>query len=228
MHTTSEGRSRRLLLATGLVAAPVLMAAGSGFEPPVPDSGVGIFQTIAAHSGRYYLAVLATIIGLGLLPVVGAGLAALVQERGRGAATWAAALFGIGGISVAVGKGFQIITWLEAQPALAGDRAAFAHAGDHLPVGSEVFFVVGVVTVLAAAILAAVALWRSRTVPRWLAAAYGVAWIAAMFFSGNPGAGAALAGLPLLVVSVPVARVLIRGGGPEPAAARVPARPAAI
>jgi MFS family permease len=226
MNATSEGRSRRLLLATGLVAAPALMALGTGFEPPVPD-GAAEFQVIAAQSDRYYLAVLATIIGLGLLPAVGAAIAALVQRRGRAAATWAAALFGIGGVAVAVGKGFQIITWLEAAPRLAGYRAAFAHVGDQLPIGSEVFFLVGLVTVLAAAILAAVALGRSRTVPRWLAAAYGVAWVAGLFFSGNPGAGAALAMLPLLVVSIPVARVLLRAAPPEPATSRVPARQAA-
>ena len=219
MNTTSDtaGRSRRLLLATGLVAAPALMALGIGFEPAVPSDGVATFEVIAGQSGRYYLAVLATIIGLGLLPVVGAAIAVLVQRRGRAAATWAAALFGIGGIAVAVGKGFQIISWLEAAPA-AGYREAFSHVGDQVPAGAEVFFIAGTVTLLSAAILAAVALWRSRIVPRWLAAGYGVTWVTGLFFTGDPGAGAGLAVLPLLVVSIPIALVLARGTAAEPAA----------
>jgi len=228
MNTTSDtaSRSRRLLLATGLVAAPALMALGIGFEPAVPAHRVATFEAIAGQPGRYYLAVLATIIGLGLLPVVGAGIAALVQRRGRAAATWAAALFGIGGIAVAVGKGFQIISWLEAAPRLAGYREAFSHVGDQVPFGAEVFFIVGTVTLLSAAILAAVALWRSCTVPRWLAAGYGVCWVTALFFSGDPGAGAGLAVLPLLVVSIPIASALARDAAPEPAVPPAGSRPA--
>lgn len=228
MNTTSDtaGRSRRLLLATGLVAAPALMALGIGFEPAVPAHRVATFEVIAGQSGRYYLAVLATIIGLGLLPVVGAAIAVLVQRRGRAAATWAAALFGIGGIAVAVGKGFQIISWLEAAPRLAGYREAFSHVGDQVPAGAEVFFIAGTVTLLSAAILAAVALWRSRIVPRWLAAGYGVAWVTGLFFTGDPGAGAGLAVLPLLVVSIPIALVLARGAAVEPAAPQAGSRPA--
>jgi hypothetical protein len=228
MNTTSDtaGRARRLLLATGLVAAPALMALGIGSEPAVPTDGPATFEAIAGQSGRYYLAVLATIIGLGLLPVVGAAIAVLVQRRGRAAATWAAAMFGMGGIAVAVGKGFQIISWLEAAPGLAGYREAFSHVGDQLPIGVEVFFAAGSVTLLSAAILAAVALWRSRTVPRWLAASYGLTWVIALFFSGDPGAGAGLAVLPLLAVSIPTALVLARGVAPEPAAPQAGSRPA--
>jgi hypothetical protein len=228
MNTTSDtaGRSRRLLLATGLVGSPVLLALGIGFEPAVPTDGAATFEAIAGQSSRYYLAVLATIIGLGLLPVVGAAIAVLVQRRGRAAATWAAAMFGIGGIAVAVGKGFQIISWLEAAPGLAGYREAFSHVGDHLPPGVEVFFAAGLVALLSAAILAAVALWRSRTVPRWLAAGYGVTWIIALFFSGDPGAGAGLAVLPVVVVSIPIALSLARGATPEPAAPQPGPRPA--
>lgn len=228
MNMTSDtaARSRRVLLATGLVAAPVLMALGIGFEPAVPAHRVATFEVIAGQSGRYYLAVLATIVGLGLLPVVGAAIAVLVQRRGRAAATWAAALFGIGGIAVAVGKGFQIMSWLEAAPGLAGYREAFAHLGDQVPFGAEVFFIAGSVTLLAAAILAAVALWRSRVVPRWLAAGYGIAWVTGLFFTGDPGAGAALAVLPLLVISIPIALVLTRGTAVEPAAPPPGSRPA--
>lgn len=228
MNMTSDtaARSRRVLLATGLVAAPVLMALGIGFEPAVPAHRVATFEVIAGQSGRYYLAVLATIVGLGLLPVVGAAIAVLVQRRGRAAATWAAALFGIGGIAVAVGKGFQIMSWLEAAPGLAGYREAFAHLGDQVPFGAEVFFIAGSVTLLAAAILAAVALWRSRVVPRWLAAGYGIAWVTGLFFTGDPGAGAALAVLPLLVISIPIALVLTRGTAVEPAAPPTGSRPA--
>lgn len=228
MNMTSDtaARSRRVLLATGLVAAPVLMALGIGFEPAVPAHRVATFEVIAGQSGRYYLAVLATIVGLGLLPVVGAAIAVLVQRRGRAAATWAAALFGIGGIAVAVGKGFQIMSWLEAAPGLSGYREAFAHLGDQVPFGAEVFFIAGSVTLLAAAILAAVALWRSRVVPRWLAAGYGIAWVTGLFFTGDPGAGAALAVLPLLVISIPIALVLTRGTAVEPAAPPTGSRPA--
>lgn len=227
MNTTSDtaARSRRVLLATGLVAAPALMALGIGFEPAVPAHRAATFEAIAAQSGRYYLAVLATIVGLGLLPVVGAGIAALVQRRGRAAATWAAALFGIAGIAAVAGKGFQIISWLEAAPRLAGYREAFSHVGDQIPIGAEVFFIAGAVTLLAAAILATVALWRSRTVPRWLAVGYGIAWVTGLFFTGNPGAGAALAALPLLVVSIPIALVLARGTAAEPAAPQAGSRP---
>ena len=63
MNTTSPvaDRSRRLLLATGLVAAPALMALGIGAEPAVPADGATTFEAIAGQSGRYYLAILARI-----------------------------------------------------------------------------------------------------------------------------------------------------------------------
>src|SRR5262249_30266450 len=106
----------------------------------------------------------------------------------------------------------------EAAPGLAGYREAFSHVGDQLPIGVEVFFLGGTVALLSGTILAAVALWRSRTVPRWLAAGYGLTWATALFFSSDPGAGAGLAVLPGLPVSIPIDRSLSRGIAPEPTA----------
>ena len=93
------------------------------------------------------------------------------------------------------------------------------------------FFIAGTVTLLSAAILAAVALWRSRIVPRWLAAGeYGVAWVTGLFFTGDPGAGAGLAVLPLLAgqhPDRPCPGARGRGGTGGTAGRLRPAHPAA-
>jgi hypothetical protein len=206
--------ARRLLLAAGLVASPTLLALSVAIEPPVTDRGAAAFVTIAASSERYYVGVLLAILGLCLLPVVGAALAVLVQGRGYAAATAAAILLGLAGVTVAVGKGFQIMLWAMAQPALATDRENFGRLSQHQLMGTEIFFILGSLSIISGLTLAVIALWRSRAVPRWVALLFGVTQFAAIAFSGNPGAGAAVAAVPPIVVSAIIAAALLRAGFP--------------
>jgi ABC-type Fe3+-siderophore transport system permease subunit len=132
-----------------------------------------VLPIAAQNPAQLYLASSLVLLGLGTLAVSYGAIATLVKDRGCVLAIVAALLGGLGAFCGAI---FNVVVY----PGLAA--AATAHvsrgaAAKLLVTASNsgfghVFFYVYFASECLAPLLMAIALWRSRTVPRWLAALF--------------------------------------------------------
>jgi hypothetical protein len=171
---------RQRVLALFLPVAAVLYIGGEAVSPKGTDQVLSntatafkVLPIAAQHPAQLYLASSLVLLGLGALAVSYGAIATLVKDRGSMLATVAALLGGLGAFCGAI---FNVVVY----PSLAA--AATAHvsrgAAANLLVtvsNSEfghVFLYVYLASEYLAPLLMAIALWRSRTVPRWLAALF--------------------------------------------------------
>jgi hypothetical protein len=170
-------RIRQQALAVSLPLAAVLYVSGEAVSPKGTDQLITttavafkVLPVAAAHSGQLYAASFLVLFALAALAVSYAAIASLVRGRGAALATVAALLGGLGAFCGAI---LNVLSY----PSLA--FAATAHvsrgAAANLLVSafnsdfSHVFEYVYVASEYLAPLLMAIALWRSRSVPRWLA-----------------------------------------------------------
>ncbi len=176
----NAARIYQRVLALFLPVAAVLYIGGEALSPKgtdeeVTSAGVAfkVLPIAAQHSGQLYLASTCVLLGLGALAVSYAAIATLVRDRGAVLATIAALLGGLGAFCGAI---INVIVY----PGLAA--AATAHvsrdaAAKVLMTGfnsefGHIFTYVYFASEYVAPLLMAIALWRSRNVPRWLAALF--------------------------------------------------------
>jgi|SRR5450755_489852 hypothetical protein len=176
----SAGRARRRVLALFLPIAAVLYIGGEALSPKGTDqlittvaTALKVLPIAAHHSAQLYLASGLVLLGLGALAVSYAAIATLVRNRGSALAT-VAALFG--GLGAFCGAIVNVLVY----PSLAA--AATAHvspgaAAKLLTTASNSRFGQGFTyfyfaSEFLAPLLMAIALWRSRNVPRWLVALF--------------------------------------------------------
>ena len=176
----NAARIRQRVLALFLPVAAVLYIGGEALSPKGTDQVVTTTATAfkvlpiaAQHPAQLYLASSFVLLGLGALAVSYGAIATLVKGRGSLLATVAALIGGLGAFCGAI---FNVVVY----PGLAA--AATAHvprdaAAKLLVTASnsgfgEVFLYVYFASEFLAPLLMAIALWRSRTVPRWLAALF--------------------------------------------------------
>ncbi len=171
---------RRRVLAVFLPVAAVLYIGGEALSPKGTDqvltttgTALKVLPIAAQHPAQLYLASSLVLLGLGALAVSYGAIATLVTARGWLLATIAALLGGLGAFCGAIVN-------VVAYPVLA------AAATSHVPrdaaakllvttFNSEfghVFMYVYFASEYLAPLLMAIALWRSRAVPRWLAALF--------------------------------------------------------
>jgi hypothetical protein len=170
-------RIRQRTIALCLPIAAVLYIGGEAVSPKGTDTVIDTTATAfkvlpiaARHSAQLYLASTLVLLGLGALAVSYAAISMLVRHRGAALATVAAL---IGGIGAFCGVIVNVLVY----PSLAA--AATAHeppgsAAKILVTGAssgfaQTFEYVYFATEYLAPLLMAIALWRSRAVPRWLA-----------------------------------------------------------
>ncbi|MGP7997317.1 MAG: hypothetical protein ACLPKI_08355 [Streptosporangiaceae bacterium] len=173
----NAARMRQRLLALSLPVAAVLYIGGEALSPKGTDQVLSTTATAfrvlpiaAQHPGQLYLASSLVLLGLGALAVSYGAIATLVRGRGSVLATIAALLGGLGAFCGAI---VNVVVY----PSLAA--AATAHvsrdAAAKLLVTAfnsefgHVFVYVYFASEFLAPVLMAIALWRSRAVPRWLA-----------------------------------------------------------
>lgn len=170
-------RIRQRTIALCLPIAAVLYIGGEAVSPKGTDTVIDTTATAfkvlpiaARHSAQLYLASTLVLLGLGALAVSYAAIAMLVRQRGAALATVAALIGGIGAFC-------GVIVNVFVYPSLAAAATA------HVPPGSaakilvagassgfvQTFEYVYIATEYLAPLLMAIALWRSRAVPRWLA-----------------------------------------------------------
>ena len=191
----NAARTRQRVLAVFLPATAVLYIGAEALSPKGTDQVISTTATAlkalpiaARHPAQLYVAGSLALLGLGGLAVSYAAIAALVRNRGSAVATVAALIGGIGAFCGA-------ITNVLVYPNLAAAATA------HLTPGAAARFLVTTfnsgfghvflyayfIGEYAAPVLMGYALWRSRSVPRWLAALFVIGLYAAEYqSSGGP------------------------------------------
>ena len=210
---TSSLRSRRLLVAVGMVGAPICLAVGNLLAVDTGTTAATEAAALNAHSGQFLAAAVVQAAGFTLLGVVGVGIAMLVQRRGNLLATIAALITLIGGIVM----GGAVLTSAFVQVAIAtsGDTHAMSVLQNDAGVGG--LFEFAIVSALGG-LLAAIALLIGRPVPVWVTIVFILGVLLSSFGGGVLGAALSI---PFLVGTALLARALVRGDGVAAASERV-------
>ncbi|MGD0702288.1 MAG: hypothetical protein ABSA02_20695 [Trebonia sp.] len=176
----NAARTRRRVLALFLPVAAVLYIGGEALSPKGTDQVVAtrgvafkLLPIAAQHPAQLYLASSLVLLGLGALAVSYGAIATLVRDRGSALATVAALVGGLGAFCGAI---INVVVY----PSLAAAATAPVSRGASANLlvtlsNSEfdhVFTSVYFASEFLAPLLMGIALWRSRTVPRWLAALF--------------------------------------------------------
>ena len=189
----NAARARQRVLAIFLPVTAVLYIGGEAVSPKGTDqvitttaTALKVLPIAARHPAQLYFASWLVLLGLGGLAVSYAAIAALVRNRGSALATVAALIGGLGAFCGA-------ITNVLVYPNLAAAAAARltpAAAAQFLVTSfnsefGQVFTYVYFVGEFSAPVLMGYALWRSRSVPRWLAALFVIGLYVAEFQSSD-------------------------------------------
>ena len=176
----SAGRARQRVLALFLPIAAVLYIGGEAVSPKGTDqvlttraAAFKVLPIAAQHSAQLYLASGLVLLGLGALAVSYAAIATLVRGRGSALATVAALLGGLGAFcgaivnvlvypSLAAAATAHVSPEAAAKVLMTAFNSGFGQAFTYFYFASEYL----------APLLMAIALWRSRNVPRWLVALF--------------------------------------------------------
>lgn len=183
----NAARARQRILAVFLPVTAVLYISCEALDPKGTDQVVTTMATAfkvlaiaAAHPTQLYVAGTLSILALGALAVSYAAIATLVGGRGWVIATVAALLGGIGAfcgaiINVLVGVNLAAAATAHTSP----DAAARFLLTSFNSGAGQIFTYLYFVSEYTAPVLMGFALWRSRSVPRWLAALFVVGLYAA-------------------------------------------------
>jgi hypothetical protein len=230
----NAARLRRRVLALFLPVAAVLYIGGEAVSPKGTDQVVTtttvalkVLPIAAQHQTQLYLAGALVLLGLGALAVSYGAIATLVRDRGSALATVAALLGGLGAFCGAIVN-------VVAYPTLAAASAApvSRHAAANLLVTAfnsefgQVFTDVYFASEFLAPALMGIALWRSRAVPRWLAALFFVGLLVAELMESY-GPIVVLPMLPFAAAMVLLAIRIWPAAAPSPNRSRIP-EPASV
>jgi hypothetical protein len=173
----NAGRVRQRILAVFLPVTAVLYAAAVASNPKGTDQVISdtatafkVLPIAASHPAQLYLSGSLTVLALGGLAVSYAAITLLVTGRGWVIATVAALLGGVGAFSGALLNVLVGVNLAAAASAHMTQQAAavfLVTSFRSVPaqVATDVYFL----GEFAAPVIMGVALWRSRSVPRWLA-----------------------------------------------------------
>jgi hypothetical protein len=174
------GRVRRRLLAIALPIAALTYMSAEALNPKGTDQvittttiALKVLPIAAKHSSQLYLSGSLTEIALAGIVISYFAIATLVRRRSAALATVAAILGAVGafcGIVANVLGGINLATASTAH--LAKFQAAKFLAASFNSGAGKAFFDIYAFSELLAPVLMAVALWRSRLVPRWLSVVF--------------------------------------------------------
>lgn len=232
----NAARIRQRILALFLPLTAVLYVSCEALNPKGTDipilnmaDALKVLPIAARHPGQLYLSGSLSLVALGALAVSWAAIATLVRGRGAALATVAALLGGIGAfcgalVNVLVGVNLAAAATAPISRAAAGHflvttfNSGFAH----------VFMDVYLAGIYLAPVLMGIALWRSRSVPRWLAVLFAAGLELAQQVPSAGPVKVVLLMLPFAVAMVLLsARVWQAAAGPAGDLASGPASPPA-
>ena len=231
----NAARTRQRVLALFLPVAAVLYIGGEALSPRGTDqvitttaTALRLLNIAGRHPAQLYLAGSLAVLGLGAVAVSYAAIAALVRGRGSALATVAALVGGIGAFCGALVNVLVFPNLAAAATAHLSRAAAAQFLVTTFNSGfGHGFLYAYAVGQYAGPVLMGVALWRSRSVPRWLAV---------LFFAGLEAAQQASSAGPVVIlymlpfaaamvllaariwqaVAQPAASGLVLAGGPAP------------
>ena len=165
------------MLALFLPIAAVLYMSAEALNPKGTDQQITstatafkVLPIAVSHTTRLYLSGSLTLLALGALAVSYAAIAALVRDRGSALATVAALIGGLGAFCGAIVNVLVGYNLAAAAAAHMTRGAAAQFLGTTFDSGfGQVFSGVYFIGIFAGPVLMGLALWRSRSVPRWLA-----------------------------------------------------------
>lgn len=205
----NAARTRQRVLAVFLPVTAVLYIGGEALSPKGTDqvitttaTALKLLPIAAGHPAQLYVAGSLVLLGLGALAVSYAAIAALVRNRGSALATVAALIGGIGAfcgaiVNVLVYPNLAAAATAHLTPAAA---ARFLVTSFNSGFG-HVFLYAYLIGEYAAPVLMGYALWRSRSVPRWLAALFVIGLGVAEFMTS--------AGIIVVLYMLPFAAAMI-------------------
>lgn len=173
----NAARARQRVLALFPPVAAVLYVSAEALNPQGTDrviTGMATAFTVlpiaARHPAQLYVSGSLSVLALGALAVSYAAIATLVRGRGSAVATVAALLGGLGAFSGAIVNVLVGVNLAAAASAHMTQQAAARFLVTTFNSGPyQGFSAVYFIGIYAAPALMAFALWRSRSVPRWLA-----------------------------------------------------------
>ena len=176
----NAARTRQRVLALFLPVAAVLYIGGEAVSPKGTDqvltttaTAFKVLPIAAQHPTQLYLASALVLLGLGALAVSYGAIATLVRDRGSALATVAALLGGLGAFCGAI---VNVVVYPSLAAAATAPVSRGAAANLLVTVSNSefghVFGYVYFASEFLAPLLMGIALWRSRAVPRWLAALF--------------------------------------------------------
>jgi hypothetical protein len=195
----NAARSRQRVLALFLPIAAALYIGAAALNPKGTDqviqttaTALKVLPIAASHPAQLYLSGSLTLLALGALAVSYAAIATLVRDRGWVTATVAALLGGIGAFGGALVNVLVGVNLAAAATAhMTQDAAAHFLVTTFNSGFYQAFSALYFAGIVAAPVLMGFALWRSRSVPRWLAV---------LFFLGLEVAQQVSSAGPVLVV----------------------------
>lgn len=172
----SAARIRQRILALFLPLAALFYVSCEALNPKGTDipiltmaDALKVLPIAAQHPGQLYVSGTLSLLALGALAVSWAAIATLVRGRGAALATVAALLGGIGAfcgalVNVLVGVNLAAAATAPISHAAAGHFLVTTFNSGF----AQVFMNVYIAGIYVAPVLMGIALWRSRSVPRWL------------------------------------------------------------
>jgi hypothetical protein len=205
----NAARTRQRVLAVFLPVTAVLYIGGEALSPKGTDqvitttaTALKLLPIAAGHPAQLYVAGSLVLLGLGALAVSYAAIAALVRNRGSAVATVAALIGGLGAfcgaiVNVLVNPNLAAAATAHLTP---GAAARFLVTTFNSGFG-HVFLYAYLIGEYAAPVLMGYALWRSRSVPRWLAALFVIGLGVAEFMTS--------AGIIVVLYMLPFAAAMV-------------------
>ncbi len=208
-------RVRQRVLALFLPVSAALYVGAEGLDPKGTDKVIStmagalkVLPIAARHPAQLYVSGSLSLMALGAVAVSYAGITMLVRGRGSAVATVAALLGGIGafcgalvnvlvGVNLAAAATAPITRGAAAHFLVTSFNSGFEH------VFSGLYFL----GIFVAPLLMAFALWRSRSVPRWLAVLFAAGFEIAQQV---PSAGPVLVAVLMLPFAVAMVLLAVR------------------
>jgi hypothetical protein len=234
----STARMRQRMLALFLPLAAVLYVGAEALNPKgtdqilstMPDA-LKVLPIAARHPDQLYVSGSLSLLALGALAISYAAIATLVRGRGSIVATIAALLGGLGAfcgalVNVLVGVNLAAAATAHMRRDAAARFLVTSFNSGFEHVFSSLYFV----GIFAAPVLMGFALWRSRSVPRWLAVLFVIGLEVAQQVASTGPVLVVLLMLPftvamfLLAARTWLAATQQASGGSVPTEATMPAR----
>ncbi|HPW40830.1 MAG TPA: hypothetical protein PLW98_04900 [Bacillota bacterium] len=190
-----------------LIGSPLFFLISELLHPVTQDEAVKELQSVASNHTQWYLAHMAALFAIILLPYAIQGLLVLIGEHSLILSRTAAGLISVGTVAVSGLLAFDLITWVMA---INGSREEMIRLYDAItqsPGFSLPFLVIGPLILVIGILMLAVVLYRSGAVKRWQALCLGTG----IFLYGFAGPVFPVSNGPLIVISGAVLMLISLG-----------------